>query len=230
MISVIIPTFNERDNIGRLIKEIVKRINAEIVVVDDDSSDGTATIVEKLSRRNRNIRFIHRKGRHGLGSAIIEGFEAARGDIIGVMDADFSHPPEVLEKIFKEFDKGADIVLCSRYTEGGHIENWPLKRKIASRVAILLARLLTDTKDPVTGFFFLKKKIFDTINIKSSETKSWKVSLELIVRGNYKKLVEIPYTFVNRKRGKSKISITEYKSYIGQILGLAWFRMRSAKK
>lgn len=225
MISVIVPTYNEKDNISNLIKEILGCVDAEIIVVDDNSPDGTAALVENLAKHNKNIRLIRRAGKLGLGSAIVEGFEFAKGDIIGVMDADFSHPPALIKEMVKELNKGADIVLGSRYVKGGRIENWPLKRKLASRIAVLLASLLTKAKDPVTGFFFVRKKIFDDIKIKSGETKSWKVSLEILVRGNYKKLAEVPYTFVNRKRGKSKISANEYKTYMRQILGLLLYRI-----
>ncbi len=227
MLSVVVPTYNERKNIGRLVKEIMKRVHAEVVIVDDNSPDGTGEIADGLAKRYKNIRVLHRAGRRGLGSAIIEGFGLAHGDIIGVMDADFSHPPEVLERIVAEFDYGADIVLGSRYTKGGNIENWPFKRRATSRIAVMLARLLTGAKDPVTGFFFVRKKIFDDIRIKSGETKSWKVALEILVRGKYRKLVEVPYTFVNRKEGKSKISLKEYRSYLNQVFGLLIFRIRS---
>ncbi len=225
-VSVVIPTYNEKDNIARLVKEILKRINAEIVIVDDNSPDGTGAIADKLAGAHKNIRVIHRAGRRGLGSAIVEGLESARGDIVGVMDADFSHPPEALNNIMDEFGKGADIVLGSRYVKGGRIEKWPLKRKLASRVAVMLAKPVANVKDPVTGFFFLKKSVFDSINIRSVNTNSWKVSLEILARARYGKLAEVPYTFVNRKRGNSKISAAEYKTYLQQICGLLVFKFR----
>lgn len=226
MMSIVIPTYNEKDNIEKLVKGIRMRVEAEIIIVDDDSPDGTGELADKLAKRYKNMRVLHRIGKRGLGSAIIEGFKAASGSIVGVMDADFSHPPALIKKMAGEFENGADIVLGSRYTKGGRIENWPLRRKIASRFAVLLARPLTRAKDPVTGFFFVRKKIFDKIKIKSGETKSWKVSLEIIARGDYKKLTEVPYTFVNRKAGKSKISAKEYKNYISQILGLMAFKLK----
>lgn len=226
MISIVIPTYNEKDNIENLVNEMRKHAKAEIIIVDDDSPDGTGKIADRLSKKYKNLRVLHRTSKSGLGSAIIEGFKMARGDIIGVMDADFSHPPSLIKKMYKEFDKGADIVLGSRYAKGGRIENWPLKRKLTSRFAVLLARPLTGAKDPVTGFFFVRKSIFDDIRIESGETKSWKVSLEIIARGRYKKLVEVPYTFVNRKAGKSKISSREYKNYMRQIISLMAFKMK----
>ncbi len=225
MISVVVPTYNEKDNIERLAKEILEYAD-EVVVVDDNSPDGTGKIVDGLAKRNKNIRVLHRTGKLGLGSAIIEGFKMCRGDIIGVMDADYSHPPSLIGEMAQEFEKGADIVLGSRYTKGGRIENWPLKRKLTSRFAVLIARPLTSVKDPVTGFFFVRKKVFDDIKINSGETKSWKVSLEIIVRGNYRKAAEVPYTFVNRKTGKSKISAREYKNYMRQVVSLMAFKMK----
>jgi len=225
MISIVIPTYNERDNIGKLVKEVLRYVD-EIVIVDDNSPDGTGGIADKLAKSNKNIRVIHRTGRLGLGSAIVEGFYAARGNVVGVMDADFSHPPAALGSMIKHVDAGADIVLGSRYVKGGNIENWPLRRKIVSKLAVMLARPLTDAKDPVTGFFLVRKKIFDDVKIKSGETKSWKVSLEMLVRGRYNRFVEVPYTFVNRKRGKSKISTAEYKTYLGQIIKLSAYKLK----
>ena len=177
MISVVVPTYNEKDNIENLINEVLKQVNAEIIVVDDDSPDGTSHIVKHLSKVHKNIRLLRRVGRRGLGSAIVEGFEMASGDIVGVMDADFSHPPALIGRMIKEFKNGVDLVLGSRYVKGGRIKNWSLTRKLTSKIAVLLARPLTGVKDPVTGFFFVRKKIFVDINIRSGETKSWKVSL-----------------------------------------------------
>ncbi|MBI2075705.1 MAG: polyprenol monophosphomannose synthase [Candidatus Aenigmarchaeota archaeon] len=230
MMSIVIPTYNEKDNIEKLVKDIRRRMEAEIIIVDDDSPDGTGELADRLAKRYKNIRVLHRTEKKGLGSAIIEGFKMSSGNVIGVMDADFSHPPALIKKMSEEFENGADIVLGSRYTKGGRIENWPLRRKIASRFAVLLARPLTTAKDPVTGFFFVRKKIFDKIKIKSGETKSWKVSLEIIARGDYKKLVEVPYTFVNRRAGKSKISVKEYKNYLGQVFSLMAFKLKKKLK
>ncbi len=223
-ISVVIPTYNEKENIERLAKEILQRIDAEIVIVDDNSPDGTGGVADRLAAKNKNVRVIHRVGRRGLGSAIVEGLGACRGGVIGVMDADFSHPPEALEKIEDEFAKGADVVLGSRYAKGGRIENWPIGRRMASKAAVLLAKSVANVSDPVTGFFFVKKRVFDSIDIRSMDKKSWKVSLEIIVRGRYSKLVEVPYTFTNRKRGKSKISLAEYKAYMQQVCRLLVFK------
>lgn len=155
MISIIIPTYNEKGNIKKLILKIndIFKEDFEIIVVDDNSPDGTGKIVDKLKKYNAKC--IHRKSKLGLSSAVIEGFKAAKGDIIGVMDADFSHPPEKIPELIKPLkDNNAELTIGSRYIQGGKIKNWTAVRKIISKGAILLSLPLTRIKDPVSGFFF----------------------------------------------------------------------------
>jgi len=222
MISIIIPTYNEKENIKKLILDInrILKKDFEIIVVDDNSQDGTGRIVDKLKKYNAKC--IHRKGKLGLASAVIEGFKAAKGEIIGVMDADFSHDINVIPKLIKPIiNNEAELTIGSRYIQGGKIENWPLKRKIISRGATLLSLLLTTVKDPMSGFFFLNKEVIKGIELNA---KGYKILLEIIVKGKYNKVNEIPYTFVDRKAGKSKLNKKEYIDYLRNLGNLLRYK------
>lgn len=217
-VSIVLPTYNEAENIRKLVHEIFKYVpKAELVIVDDNSPDGTGKIADDLQKRMRNIKVLHRYDKKGLGSAIIDGLMHAKGDIIGVMDSDFSHPPQLLPVLIKKIDEGYDFVIASRYVKGSSIENWPKIRKLTSKIAIALARSLTGIKDPVSGFFFMRNYVIKNVAL---SPRSWKVSLDIIVKGKYSKTAEVPFTFRNRKEGKSKIAVKEYVNYILHILEL----------
>lgn len=163
-LSLIIPTYNEKENIQKLLTKINQEfeknnIDGEIIVVDDNSPDGTGQILEKLKKQYRNLKIIHRKGKLGLSSAVLEGWKISKGQIIGVMDADLSHPPEKIKEMYNYINKGkADFVIGSRYIKGGKIEGWGIYRKVLSRGATLLAKIFTNVKDPMSGFFMIEKK------------------------------------------------------------------------
>ena len=227
-ISVIIPTYNESRNVQRLVREIRRVLpRSEIVVVDDNSPDGTGAVVNRLARRDPEVRLVERIGERGLGSAIIRGFREARGEVVGVIDADFSHPPAALPQLIAKFDEGYDLVIGSRYVKGGGIENWPALRKITSRIAIALARPLTGIKDPVSGFFFVRKSALSGVALSS---RSWKVALDVIVKGSYARAIEVPYVFTNRQKGKSKIDAKEYARYVLHLMELVAFCLRGSRK
>lgn len=224
-VSVIIPTYNEKENIKILIPKIFEvfrknRINGEVIIVDDNSPDGTGDAADQLSKKF-NVKVLHRKGKLGLSSAAVDGFKIASGDILGVVDADFSHPPEVIPKMIKCLDK-ADFVVGSRYTKGGGVENWSLKRIIISKGAGFLARGLTNVKDPMSGFFFFRR---DVIKDTKLNPKGFKICLEILVKGDYKNVVEMPYTFAIRKFGESKLNWKEVYNYIKHVISLYWYKI-----
>jgi len=223
MISIILPTYNEKDNLRNVVKEIfgiVKR-NAEVIVVDDNSPDGTGIIADDLSKKYE-IKVVHRPRRLGLTPAIAEGIKIAKGEIIGVIDADMSHPPSLIPQMISLLESdAADIVVGSRYSVGGSVETWSSFRKSVSLLATFLARLLVDAKDPMSGFFFMKKSVVKGVNLKS---KGYKALLEVLVKGNYSKVVEIPYTFKGRGVGKSKLNVKEYAKYL-----MDWFKLAAYK-
>ena len=222
-ISIIIPTYNEKENIKKLIISINKILKKdfEIIIVDDHSPDGTGKIVDELSKKYP-VKCVHRKGKLGLSSAVIEGFKAAKGPVIGVMDADFSHDINIVPQLIKPIiNNEAELTIGSRYIKGGEIENWPLKRKVISRGATLLSLPLTKIKDPMSGFFFLKKEVIEGIELNA---KGYKILLEIIVKGSYDKVKEIPYTFVDRKSGKSKLNKSEYIDYLKNLFNLIKYK------
>lgn len=221
--SIIVPTYNEKENIKLLIEGIAQAFNSqeyEIIVVDDASPDGAAEVAHSLSPVYP-VRVIKRKGKLGLSSAVLEGFKNSEGEILGVMDADLSHPPQAIPQFIEPLREGkVDLVIASRYVEKGGILNWSLKRKIISRGAKILARPLTPLKDPLSGFFFLKRKVIEGVSL---SPKGFKIGLEIIVKGKYKKAVEMPYIFRDRRYGKSKCSWGEYKNYLSHLLKLYFF-------
>lgn len=227
-ISIIIPTYNEAKNIVRLVEEIFSclkksKINSELIIVDDNSPDGTGRIADRLAKRY-NIKVIHRKGKLGLGSAVIEGFKVAKNDILGVMDADLSHPPKaILRTVAPIMKDEADFVIASRYEPGGGIEEWPFHRKMISDIARIMTRPLTRAGDPLSGFFFLKRGILNGVKL---EHKGYKICLEMLVKAKYKKLKEVPYIFRNRFVGQSKMGINEYINYIKNIIGLMIYKVK----
>lgn len=219
MISVILPTYNERENIEKVVGEIfnVVKNDVEVIVVDDNSPDGTGLVAEKLSEQF-NVKVIHRPKRLGLSPAVVEGFKIAKGDIIGVMDADLSHPPSLVPQMISLLENdAADIIMGSRYSTGGLVETWSPFRKTVSKFATFLAKCLVDVKDPMSGFFFMKKNVIENTALNS---KGYKILLEILVKGNYDKVIELPYIFRGRGVGKSKLNAKEYAKYLAD-----WFRL-----
>jgi len=222
-ITLIIPTYCEKENLPILIKSIFNifeenLIQGNVIIVDDNSPDDTGRIADELSLKNNMIKVIHRKGKEGLSSAVMEGFRYATGDIIGVMDADLSHPPEVIPKLLLPILEGeSEFVLASRYLVKEEIEKWPLIRKITSRGATILARPLTNISDPMSGFFFFKKDILAGIRLSPI---GYKIMLEILVKGKYQNIKEIPYTFRDRYKGESKLNWREHVNYLGHLAKL----------
>lgn len=223
--SIVIPTYNEKYNIKPMVEALCKIKNLYIVVVDDNSPDGTGQIAESLKNRYKQVHVVHRVGKRGLGFSIIDGLKYAKTPIIGVIDCDFSHPTELIPMMLKQFDTHADFVIGSRYVKSGGIENWPISRRITSKGAVIFAKLVTNVKDPVSGFFFIRKEIFDRINIGSRNAKSWKVVLDLIVKSGNINILEVPYIFKDRKEGSSKLDFKEYLHYILQVFELLKYKI-----
>jgi len=225
-LSIIIPTYNERTRLGELVESIAgvfaqHRIAGEIIVVDDNSPDGTGQFADSLAERYP-VRVVHRPGKLGLGSAVIDGFAAARGDVLGVMDADLSHPPEALPRMLEALDRWqADLVIGSRYVPGGGTKNWPFVRRAMSRFACLLARPLTTARDATSGFFLIRRHASEQVQI---QARGFKICLELLVRGRVRTIVEVPYEFADRAAGESKMSWREASGYFWQVWELYRFQ------
>ncbi|MFC2060177.1 glycosyltransferase [Chloroflexota bacterium] len=222
-ISIIVPTYNEKDNIIPLVRRIdhfLSDHDYEIVFIDDNSSDGTASLSESLSPEYP-VKVIVRKNKRGLASAVVDGLEHTTGQIIGVMDADLQHPPEVIPDMLAQIQKGADLVIASRYVKGGALRNWRLTRRIISKGAIFLAHLLLPStrqiNDTSSGFFMFNRQIIAKANLRPS---GYKILLEIVIEGKYQNLVEVPYTIEARTSGQSKLSATQQIEYLKHIYGL----------
>ena len=219
---MIIPTYNEKDNIEELVRRTsaacsATRMGHEIVIVDDNSPDGTGDLAEKLGK-SFSVKVVHRAGKLGLSTAVLEGFEAASGSVLVVMDADLSHPPEKISEMVERITRGgADMVIGSRYVEGGHVENWPFRRRLMSRSATLLARGLTKVKDPMSGFFAIKREVVEGVELNPI---GYKIALEILVKGKVSKVEEVPITFADRKAGKSKLGASVTLKYIDHCISL----------
>lgn len=231
-ISIIVPTYNEKGNIEKLIPEIFascKGLNAkvEVIVADDKSPDGTGKLAEELAKRH-NVKVLHRSEKKGLAAAVIHGFSESKSQIIGVMDADLSHPPHILPKLIRPLlNNEAELVIGSRYIKGGGVEVWPIHRRMTSKLATLMAWPLTKVHDPMSGLFFLKRSALEGTKLNA---KGYKIGLEVLVKGNYKKVLEIPYTFRNRFVGKSKLTPTEYIHYLRNLIVLAAYKLTHPEK
>ncbi len=223
MTSLIIPTFNERDNVTPLVERIAKALSGykyQIVFVDDNSQDGTAGVVKSLAS-DYPIKVLVRQNKRGLATAIIDGINLADGDIIGVMDADLQHPPEVLPDLIQEIEKGKDLVIASRYAPGGGCENWKLSRRIISKGAIALAYILLPPtrkiKDPVSGFFLFRRELIENLKL---DPTGCKILLEILIMAEPENVSEVPYVFVARKVGRSKLSLRQERDYLKHLLSL----------
>ena len=226
VLSLIVPTYNERDRLPELVQAIFaayasESLDGELIIVDDNSPDGTGALAEGLAR-DHNIRVVHRAGKLGLGTAVIEGFDAARAPVVGVIDADMSHPPMLLPRMLAVMRQtGADAVVGSRYIPGGGTRQWPLSRLLMSRVACLIARGLTPVADATSGFFLIRRDIARGVRISAG---GFKICLELLVRGGPARVVEVPYVFVGRTAGESKMNLKEALGYLVQLRALHRFR------
>ncbi|MBD3387319.1 MAG: glycosyltransferase [Candidatus Altiarchaeales archaeon] len=217
-VSVVVPTYNERENM----EELVARVDAamsgsdyEIVVVDDSSPDGTGDKVRELSEEYP-VRLILRETERGLATAVVRGIYESAGDVIAVMDADLSHKPEYLSEMVERAGE-CDVVVGSRYVKGGSVKGWPLARRVISYSALLLAKPLTRVRDPVSGFFLFKREVVEGVELKPT---GYKILLELLVKGNYERVCEVPIEFGDRTRGKSKITHNTCLNYLRHIMSL----------
>ena len=227
-LSVVVPAFREASNLQELTERLFAALSslplsAELIIVDDNSNDGTEQVCDELAKRFP-VRLVTRKNERGLATAVICGLKESCGNFVVVMDADLSHPPESVPALVKALQTGStDFAIGSRYVEGGAIdESWSVLRLINSRVATLLARGLTRASDPMAGFFAIRR---DSIkNLKDLNPCGYKIGLELIVRCNCRRLVEIPIEFADRKHGESKLSFHEQLLYIRHLSRLYAYR------
>jgi dolichol-phosphate mannosyltransferase len=222
-ISIIVPTYNERDNIVPLVERLSQTFtnrNYEILLVDDNSKDGTIDIAAKLAEKYP-VKVMVRLSERGLATAVLHGFKYAKGNIIGVMDADLQHPPEINAELLKAVENGADMAVASRYIPGGGCPNWGLVRRIISKGALSLAHVFLPTtrkvKDPMSGFFMFKREGMNQIDFKPI---GYKILLEMLVMGKFQNVVEVPFIFEDRSSGRSKMKARQQIDYLKHIFSL----------
>lgn len=223
-VSVILPTYNEAENLPELVERLDEALGGgyEVVVVNDSSPDGTAEVARRLAWRYP-VRVVVREGREGLSSAVVKGARAASGDVVVVMDADLQHPPELVPRLVEVARRGC-LAVASRYVEGGRVVGWPLARRVTSRGAILLARLLLrearGVRDPVSGFFAYRRDCVAGVK----PTGLYKILLDVLVQCRPGCVVEVPFVFGQRTRGRSKLGRRHIIDFVRQVLVLSRWR------
>ncbi len=227
-VSLITPTYNERPNISLLAEEVFSavvefpEIDVELIVVDDNSPDGTGEEAEKL-RDRYPVQVVHRPGKLGLGSAVMDGFRKSDRDCLGVIDADLSHDPSVLPQLILGL-RQHDLALGSRYNPDSRVERWPWYRKLISQTGVLAARQLTGVQDPLSGYFFLHRRVLQGVTLTSP---GYKILLEILVKGSWSTFVEVPYVFRNRQYSTSKLNLNEYYLFSKQLLVFSLARLKN---
>ena len=228
---VIIPTYNEMENIPNLIPKILQKDEGlEVLIVDDNSPDGTAAFVEEESKLNSRVHLIKRNAKLGLGTAYIEGFKYALKNgynFIFEMDADFSHNPKELINFLREIES-ADLVLGSRYKNGVNVVNWPMKRLLLSYFANVYTRIITGlpVKDATGGFKCFRREVLEAIDFNNVKSNGYAFQIEMTYKAWKKgfRIKEISITFIDRVKGTSKMS----KKIVREAVTMVWkLRIRS---
>jgi dolichol-phosphate mannosyltransferase len=225
-VTIVVPTFREAESLPHLLDRIAKlrtdqNFDCEVLIMDDDSRDGSVELIEQ--RNEPWVRIVVRRANRGLSPAVLEGLALARGEYLVCMDADLSHPPESLPKMLAKLDEGADFVVGSRYAKGGTTsDDWGFLRWLNSWVATMLARPLTSVRDPMSGFFVLRRSTFaagDGFN-----PIGYKIGLELIVKCRCERVVEVPIHFEDRQFGESKLTLKQQILYVQHLRRLYIFK------
>ncbi len=227
--SLIVPTYNEYLNLQQLYQRIIGALvnfpfDYEIIIVDDDSPDMTWTVAEGLAKKDKRVKVIRRIDKRGLATAVMSGWDVSEGEILGVMDADLQHPPEILEEMLGKIinNNKVDIVVASRYVAGGKVLNRSFQQILRSGFAILFGRIFVpkifkSVKDPLSGFFILRRKVIECQALKPA---GYKILLEVLAIGSYKQVYELPYSFAARNRGRTKAGWQACFAFLLQLIRL----------
>ena len=228
LLSVVIPTYKERDNIENVVNILSGLLdqtipgNYELIVVDDDSPDRTWEVAENLIPDYPQLRVMRRQEERGLSSAVIRGWQGARGSILGVIDGDLQHPPEVLTQLWQKIEQGADLAVASRHVEGGGVSSWSVIRRFLSRGAqvlglVILPEVVGRVSDPMSGYFMVRRKAIANTTLNPI---GYKILLEVIGRGRVGEIAEAGYVFRERTEGESKVTWKQYVDYIQHLIRL----------
>jgi len=232
-LSVLVPTYNEAENAPPLVKRVTTAlagIDFELIFIDD-STDGTEQVLGELAREEPRVRILHRTGRRGLATAVMEGIALAKGDVVCVLDADLQHPPEVVPVLRDALEHTeADLAIASRYVPGGGYD-FTVARRIVSRVATMMAWMLLararSVSDPLSGFFAFRRAVVDGVRLRPV---GFKILLEILIRGRISRVVEVPYRFHVRGAGKSKLTALQNLEYLRHLLALSTVSASSVQR
>lgn len=227
-LSLVVPTFNEGKNVREMVERLTELLEGplggayELIVVDDDSPDRTWEIAAALTPAYPRLRVLRRQGERGLSTAVIRGWQAARGEVLAVIDADLQHPPEVTLELWNEIERGADLAVASRHVSGGGVSDWALYRRMLSRGAqilglLLLPGVLGRVSDPMSGYFMVRRS---AIADRTMSPLGYKILVEVIGRGNVRWIGEVGYVFRERTAGESKVTWRLYLDYLRHLVRL----------
>jgi dolichol-phosphate mannosyltransferase len=231
-LSLVLPTYQEKHNIQPIIELLSTELDKvllgayELIIVDDDSPDLTWQVALDLVPEYPQLRVIRRTTERGLATAVVRGWQAAQGEVLGVIDADLQHPPEVLGKLWQAIEQGADLATASRNVEGGGVSEWSMLRRILSRGAqilglVILPEAIGRLSDPMSGYFLVTRK---ALTDKVLSPLGYKILVEVVGRGDIAKIAEVGYEFQERQSGDSKVTAKQYVEYIRHLLRLRWSR------
>ncbi|MEJ1933292.1 glycosyltransferase [Nostoc sp. NIES-2111] len=226
--SLIIPTYKESGNIRNVVEKLTQILDEfipgdyELIVVDDDSPDGTWEVALSLTSEYPQLQVMRRQEERGLSTAVIRGWQAARGSILGVIDGDLQHPPHVLQELFTNIQRGADLAVASRHVDGGGVSSWSFIRRFLSRGAqllglMILPRVLGRVSDPMSGYFMVRRHCITNATF---NPVGYKILLEVIGRGQVDEIAEVGYVFCERQEGESKVTWKQYVDYIRHLIRL----------
>jgi dolichol-phosphate mannosyltransferase len=233
-VSLVVPTFNEAANIGQLLRSLHEVLTGtgtafELIVVDDDSPDRTWEVAAGVAAELPGIRVLRRTGASGLATAVICGWAHARGAVLGVIDGDGQHPPEVVADLVAAMDERTDVAVASRHVPGGGVSNWSAIRRLLSRGAQALGLLLLPgtvgrVTDPMSGFFLVRRDVVAGADL---DPVGYKILLEVLARGDVRRVAERPYVFLERTKGESKVAASHYVGYLRHLMRLRLHPLRS---
>jgi dolichol-phosphate mannosyltransferase len=226
--SLIVPTYNESKNLAKLVEILTQLLNNyfqenyELIIVDDNSPDLTWQVGLDLMPNYPQLRVMRRQGEKGLSTAVIRGWQASQGEILGVIDGDLQHPPETLIKMLDEMVNGADLVVASRHVEGGGVSDWGFMRRVLSRGAqmlglLILPNVIGRVSDPMSGYFMVRRSAIANYPM---NPLGYKILIEVLGRGNIGSVAEVGYVFQERQEGESKVTWRQYVDYILHLLRL----------